>query len=210
MYDELTQPCEKYISWNAILVGTLFALGITFLFHLLTIATSLTLFTKNPSGQMMLTLAGFVWLLVGGYAILFLSGWVAGRTISHSYSLNNANGFLHGFLIWTIYLIISVFSVSQIATDSAALLVRSNAINTQIQHKMPAFSSTHNNNEIHTAKENTQEEKVVNKIGLQAFATFFIFSVGAMGCCIGTGSGIRACKRCHEKCIITRTASADL
>ena len=62
MQNEHCEPCGKYISLHAIFVGALVALGLTFLFNLLTVAIGLTLFTKNPSGQMILTFAGFAWI----------------------------------------------------------------------------------------------------------------------------------------------------
>ncbi len=207
MQNEHCQPCGKIISWNAILIGALVALGLTFLFNLLTVAIGLTLFTKDPSGQMILTFAGFAWILIGGYVILFLAGWAAGRIVSHRHSLHGANGALHGFLAWTAYLLISLFALSHMAADSAAVLLRTVAVNTQTQNEITLSSPNVSNNDVANTRaesraESREEVKKINKSGLATFATFFIFLVGAIGCCVGASYGIRESRRCHEKCAL--------
>jgi hypothetical protein len=199
MHNEHCQPCGKYISWNAILGGSLVAIGLTFLFNLLTIALGLSLFTHNPSGQMILTFAGFAWILIGVYIILFLAGWVTGRIVNHKHSLHGSNGFLHGFLTWTAYLIISLFVLSHVASDSAAVLLRTTAVQSQANNELSLSTVTENN-------ERAQETKNVNKKGFETFATFFIFLVGAIGCTVGACYGIREGRKCHEKCTSTMSA----
>jgi len=205
MHNEHCQPCGKYTSWNAIFSGTLMALGLTFLFNLLTEAIGLSLFTQNPSGKMMLTFAGFAWILIGIYIILFLSGWVTGRIVHHRHSLHGANGCLHGFLVWTAYLIISLFALTYMASDSAAALLRTTTVNSQINSEVTTLSATESTDDSSNARtKNTQETKSVHKIGLETFATFFIFLVGAIGCCVGACYGIRESRKCHEQCTLNK------
>lgn len=201
MHNEHCQPCGKYISWSAISGGALVALGLTFLFNLLTVAMGLSLFTQNPSGKMILTFAGFAWILIGIYIILFLSGWVTGRIVHHKHSLHGANGCLHGFLVWTAFLIISLFVLSHMASDSAAVLLRTTTINAQIDNEVTAASATESTDGSSNVKmKNTQETKNIHKRGLETFATFFIFLIGAIGCCAGACYGIREGRKCHEQC----------
>lgn len=201
MHDEYSQSCGKYVSWNAILFGSLVAIGLTFLFNLLTVALGLSLFSPSQSGKMALTFAGFAWILIGGYIILFLAGWVTGRIVSHKHSLHAANGILHGFLAWTIYLIISMFVLSHMASESAATLLRNTVIQSNVTHDtdLNATESTKRNvNAENDANEPSPHQ--VHKAGIATFATFFIFLIGAIGCCAGACYGIKECRKCHEKC----------
>ena len=103
--------CVKPISWKAVLSGALVAVGLTFLFNILTLGLGLSLFTHNESGQDILVFATLAWMIIGGYAILFLAGWIAGKQkccSCHGQSFHCSSGFLHGFLAWTVYLIIAV------------------------------------------------------------------------------------------------------
>jgi hypothetical protein len=205
MHDEHCQPCGKYISWQAILGGSLVALGLTFLFNLLTIAIGLSLFTQNTTGKMALTFGGFAWILIGIYIILFLSGWVTGRIVNHRHSLHGANGFLHGFLTWTLYLIISLFALSHMASDSAAALLKTTAVNTEIDSNESVQAGTENTGDSSSVKaQSAQETKSVHKRGITTFSTFFIFLVGAIGCCVGAGYGIRESRKCHEQCTVKK------
>ncbi len=206
MHNENCPPCKKTISWNAVLVGAIVALGLTFLFNLLTLAVGLSLFTKDPTGQMILTFSSFAWILIGGYFVLFVSGWLGGRVVNHhTCSLHKANGCLHGFLIWTVFLIISLFGLSFMASDAASILLKTTAITT------PAETDLSLSNEPATMTNTTssKEAKSVRKKGLATFATFFIFTVGAVGCCAGAHYGVRDSSQCHEKCELKRKESSD-
>lgn len=202
MHNGNCQPSDKAISWNAVLGGAFVALGLTFLFNLLTIAIGLSLFTQNTAGKMILTYSGFAWILLGIFFILFISGWVAGRIVSYKHSLHCANGVLHGFLCWTVYLIISLFVLSHMASDSAAVLIKSTLVyadtNTTEVEASNAVDPEDSTTSTQIAK-NTQTTQNIHKRGLATFATFFIFLLGAVGSCVGACYGISACKKCHSK-----------
>lgn len=178
---------HKSMSWGAILTGALVALGLTFLFNLLTIAVGLSLFTQNADGAKALTFAGYAWVLIGGYIILFISGWVAGRLIHHHCRLHWCNGVLHGFVTWTFYLILSMLVLAHMATPASVSLLRTTFVSvTEYDQPTPQERA---------AASSTTTETKAHRAGLAALGSFFIFLVGAFGCSAGAAYGIRECRK---------------
>lgn len=172
--------CHKriaYGSWKAILSGALVALGLTFLFNLLTAGLGLSLFTENASDQKVLFFAGFAWMLVGGYIILFLAGWVTGRQICQD--CPPCRGFVYGFITWTVYLIMSLLLVANVTEANNFVVLQNSFVTSLGQITLPT--------------------NTVNKVGLVTLSTFLLFFVGALGCSIGAYCGIKGCKKCNEK-----------
>lgn len=179
---------HKSMSWGAILTGALVALGLTFLFNLLTIAIGLSLFTQNADGAKVLTFAGYAWVLIGGYIILFIAGWIAGRLVHHHCRLHWCNGVLHGFVTWTLYLILSMLVLAHMATPASVALLRTTFVSVT-EYDQPTQSDT-------TATSGTvSETKIAHKAGHVALGSFFIFLVGAFGCAVGAAYGIRECRK---------------
>ncbi len=173
---------SKSLSWGAVLTGALVALGLTFLFNLLTIALGLSLYTQNADGAKMLTFAGYAWVLIGGYIILFLSGWVAGRLVHHHCILHWCNGILHGFVTWTVYLILSMLVLSYMATPASVSLLRTTFMTITDKTTTPTPN---------TQNDSSSTPQTVHKAGHAAFGSFFIFFVGALGCAAGAAYGVR-------------------
>lgn len=182
---------SKSLSWGAILTGALVALGLTFLFNLLTIALGLSLYTQNADGAKILTFAGYAWVLIGGYIILFISGWVAGRLVHHHCILHWCNGMLHGFVTWTVYLILSMLVLSYMATPSSVTLLRTTFMSITDE----TTSTTNPNSKTDIAS----TPQTVHKAGHAAFGSFFIFLVGALGCAAGAAYGVRERRRSFER-----------
>ncbi len=104
-------PKISRISWGAILSGTLTAIVVAFLLNILGLGIGLT--TIDPMTEAN-TLDGLgtgtlVWWGVSNIAALFIGGMVAGRM---SGLPSNSDGGLHGFLAWSLYLIISLYLVT--------------------------------------------------------------------------------------------------
>lgn len=186
---------SKSLSWGAILTGALVALGLTFLFNLLTIALGLSLYTQNADGAKLLTFAGYAWVLIGGYIILFISGWVAGRLVHHHCTLHWCNGVLHGFVTWTVYLILSMLVLSYMATPASVSLLRTTFMSitdeTTTTDKPTVKSDSSSNS--------SSSSQTVHKAGHAAFGSFFIFLVGAIGCAAGAAYGVRERRLSFER-----------
>lgn len=102
------------ISWGAILAGALTAFSIAFLLNLLGWGiglTSINPFTDSEPFQG-LGIATLIWWIVSNLAALFVGGLVAARTAGLP---SSADGGIHGFLSWGIYLVVSVFVLTTIA-----------------------------------------------------------------------------------------------
>lgn len=181
-------PCGKYVSWHAILAGAMTALGLTFLFNLLTVGLGLTMYTHNEQGMQVLAFAGFAWILIGIYILLFLSGWVTGRLVHRDYSLHCCNGALHGFIMWALYLILSILILSHM-TETTVILLKSTLATVSPE----TVASTTN------AATTTATTSDIHKAGWSALGTFLVFFGGAFGACVGALYGIREGKKCLLK-----------
>lgn len=175
LHDCPTGCHKKYIHWRPIFAGAVVALGLTFLFNLLTVGLGLSFFTTDSGGQTVLVFSGLAWMVLGGYITLFIAGWVTGRQVCHG-SYHCCVGMVHGFMVWTLYLVASLFIVSHVS-DVASLVVLKNAFIANSGHLIDVVA--------------------VNKLGVVALSTFIIFAVGALGACIGAYCGIKASERCQ-------------
>ena len=102
------------ISWGAILAGALTAFSLAFLLNLLGWGIGLT--SINPFTDMDpfqgLGIATLIWWILSNLAALFVGGLVAARTAGLP---SSADGGIHGFLSWGVYLVVSVFVLTSIA-----------------------------------------------------------------------------------------------
>lgn len=171
---ENSSKIVKYISLWALFVGTVTAIGLTFLFNVLTMGLGLSLFTEKESGQIALTFGGVAWMIVGSYMALFIPGWLCGRLINNEHPLQMWVGVLHGFLTWSLYLMLSWILLAIIADDLTVRILHSFFIN--IGDKTIA----------------------ANKMGYTGLISFFIFFIGAIGCCIGAACGMNENRRVNK------------
>ncbi|HRE32843.1 MAG TPA: hypothetical protein PLD88_12770 [Candidatus Berkiella sp.] len=169
----------KHIYWKAVTVGTISAVGITFLFNFLTIAIGLILFKRGQEEMIALTFGTVAWMVVGSYMILYVAGWIGGRQLNTEYSFNVANGLLHGFVIWSLYLIVSIVLLSLLPDAVAATILKSFFIHLPSANEVGQQIAT----------------STVNNVGYAALVTFFIFLMGMVGCCIGAACGIKESKK---------------
>lgn len=105
------------ISWGAILAGALTAFTLAFLLNLLGWGiglTSINPFTDSDPFEG-LGIATLIWWILSNLAALFVGGLVAARTAGLP---SSADGGIHGFLSWGMYLVLSVFILTSI-TGSA-------------------------------------------------------------------------------------------
>jgi hypothetical protein len=95
------------VRWGGVVAGALVAVGLSFLFHLLTIGIGFT-------GML-------IWSLVGSFVIFFFSGSIAGRAAS-AHCERCCGGIVPGFLVWCLALLISIAMMTQIAEAVNALV----------------------------------------------------------------------------------------
>ncbi len=179
--------CHKKLSWRAVFAGAVVAIGLTFLFNMLTLGIGLTAYTQSQEGALSLVFGSFAWIIIGSYLMLFISGWVAGKLASHEHCKPCSEGVVCGFIMWSLYLLISLFVLSHVTESSSTALFKSSLLNFSVENSKAAASS--NSDAVHA----------VHTMGIATLATFFIFFVGALGSCIGAYCGMKKGKLCCEK-----------
>lgn len=181
---EATKIACRYLSWHGIFAGVAVAIGLTFLFNLLTVGLGLSLATRNDSGATALAFGGIAWMIVGSYIVLFIPGWVSGRIVSQDCSMSVGCGLLHGFVTWSIYLMLSWVLLSFMTDELTAAILHSLFVG------FPAEQTAAAVNDIQTA----------NRTGYAGLLSFVIFLVGALGCTIGGACGVKDYKRGCVNC----------
>jgi hypothetical protein len=163
---------QKLITWSAVITGALLAFGLTFLFHLLVLGIGFSVYTNNEQGLMDLAFNGFICTLIGGFILLFFSGWKTGKLIKicpkhfyeQHYVSNSAlsgqtaetsaikchhccsNSMTHGFLAWVVYLIISLIFFAFISNVTALGFLKSPYLNLPISYSQTNAVASHNGN----------------------------------------------------------------
>jgi hypothetical protein len=94
------------LCWRAIFGGTVAAIGIHILLTMLGVGGGLATFSSQSTASHVSCGAAFIWTLCALVA-LFFGGSVAGR-FSHTVH----SGFVHGILVWSLTLIITVLLIS--------------------------------------------------------------------------------------------------
>jgi hypothetical protein len=203
----LPENSKFYISWTAIFVGALFAVGIGFLLHLFNAGLGLSAFTTDEKGLATLAIGGFIWLLICAFVSMFIAGYVTGIIAKPLHPAYKACGIIHGFAAWSFAFIILVV----LAAHAGFLMASTNNLDlTKSNTPVSAISV------LHATKESTKNvilykkpvvekrvnvpasdvkvvntENVTNTIGQGILAAFFIFLLGAIGACAGGHVGIR-------------------
>ncbi|MGC1471042.1 MAG: hypothetical protein WA775_00510 [Psychroserpens sp.] len=104
-------PKISRISWGAILAGSITAIVVAFLLNLLGLGIGLTTIDPMTEANAMegLGTGTIIWWGISNLAALFIGGMVAGRMCGLP---ANSDGGLHGFLAWSLYLILSIYLVT--------------------------------------------------------------------------------------------------
>lgn len=200
LHTTLPENSRFYISWTAIFVGALFAVGIGFLLHLLNAGLGLSAFTTDEKGLVTLAIGGLIWLLTCAFVSMFIAGYVTGIIAKPHHPYYKACGIIHGFAAWSLAFVILVV----LAAHAGFLMASTNNVDLA---KNPTHASAVS--VLQDTKEKTKNvilykkatvpatavkvvhtEALTNTIGKGILATFFIFLLGAIGACVGGHVGI--------------------
>jgi len=177
----------KCISWSAIILGALIAVGLSFLLNLFSLAIGLSVFHMSDTGAITLAVGGLIGMLIGSIAVMFFSGWVAGF-LGRNRCNKGCCGGLYGLGVWCLALILTAI----IASSLGRLVVPNNNY-----LATPAYSSlaatTHDAAPVISTNRGNPDQAMVNtdKIGMGAFVIFALFFCGALASIIGGYCGIR-------------------
>lgn len=178
---------NRRISWSAIIVGALVAMGLGFLLNLFSFAIGLSVFSSNSEGAEVLAVGGAVGILVGIIASMLAAGYAAGY-LGRSYCPRRNLGILYGFTTWCLALLLSAL----LAAHSNSYLVNYTA-NISNAHIVTAEGNNANqtpNVAIKNSNTNNQINISSQSMAWTAFTVFVLFFVGAVSTCVGAYCGM--------------------
>jgi ABC-type transport system involved in multi-copper enzyme maturation permease subunit len=189
----------KRISWSAIFIGALVALGLSFLLNLFGLAIGLSAFNLNNTGQEAVAIGGLLAMFVGIIATMLAAGYTAGY-LGRLFCPQRNLGILYGFSTWTLSLILGA-----IITLPLANFAHHSAYGTSPAISLESTNSTATNNQVSVQTKSTPtaqnpDQQTVNvkapasTLAWSGFCIFLLFFLGALFCCIGAHWGMH-CER---------------
>jgi TM2 domain-containing membrane protein YozV len=115
--------------------------------------------------------------------------------LARFYGAHPCKGILHGFLVWSLAVVIGLVVMASQAANSGTLGF-SKLFVIKAQTALNQVPIENNNNQIL----NEPTQKAIHKIGLGSLSTFFIFLAGALGSCIGGYCGIKNIPDIQSSC----------
>jgi hypothetical protein len=182
----------KCFSWTPILIGALFATGLSFLLSLFCTSVGLSIYNVDSEGMSHLAVGGIVGFAIGIIAIMFFSGWIAGFLGKVHCGGKKQCGCVAGFGVWCVALILAILLASpftKFATGYSSYLANTVATTAvaSVSNDIPAPTTAAATN-----------EKAVNDLGKSAFVVFLMFFIGAISSTCGGHAGSLCC--CRECC----------
>lgn len=189
----------RRISWTAVFVGALVAVGLGFLLNLFGLAIGLTMFNINNQGSMVLAFGGLLGVIIGVIVAMTVAGFTAGF-LGRNYCPNRNLGILYGFTTWTVALLLSAVITAHVGNYVTAYTNRLTnsmvvaSVNTNPNADMVEISGTSNN-----SANDVGDQQVVkvtastHTIAWSAFVIFLLFLIGAISACVGACWGM-TCK----------------
>lgn len=190
----------KRISWTAIFIGALVALGLSFLLIHFGLSIGLSAYTYADNKET-IALGGMLGTFIGVIAAMVVAGYAAGY-LGRPYSPLKNLGILYGFATWTMALLLGAVLLGTVGDN---FLVTHNADKSQVtvtakQAPDANPNATANTNAPATASSETPAQASVNvqaspnTFVLANFCLFLWFFVSAFAACLGGLWGM-SCKR---------------
>jgi hypothetical protein len=187
---------SKCISWSAILVGALIAVGLGILLNLFSVSISLTGYHMSANGAKTLAIGGLIGIAIGTFVIMFFSGWVAGF-MGRSRCNKGSCGGIYGFVTWCVALLISMLLAGNVGTYIASF---TNFVENPTYTSLQATSNTAAPTVTVAHNDRNQTAAVVvnpGKVAMGSFIIFILFLIGALASTWGGHCGLRSC--CGKK-----------
>jgi len=194
----------KCISWSAVITGGLVGIGLTFLLNLFSTAIGLSVFAATKEGIITLVIGGFLGMLIGVIAALFVSGWIAGY-LGRINCSNRQIGALYGFLAWCVTLLTTVTlttNMNQFVTTYHTSLTSSGSTMITTTMNEPAsmnMQKTHVNPKNEMQSTGTVNTEKAHEMGVSLLITFFLFLIGALSSSFGGYYGFKNSNETRNK-----------
>ncbi|MCE0724456.1 MULTISPECIES: hypothetical protein [Legionella] len=190
---------NKRISWTAVFVGALTALGLSFLLNLLGIAIGLSAFKTMSNGSVIVVVGGLLGIIIGVAISTIAAGYVAGY-LGRLYCPARNLGIIYGFTTWVLALILGAALIGLL---SQYVVTYTNSVSrtvVAVPITVNQISTPVGTTKISSLTKNGQKEAVVEvnvtptNLASGALIIFVLFLLGAIFTCVGAGWGMR-CKK---------------
>ncbi|MGC1183411.1 hypothetical protein [Legionella sp.] len=185
-YEKCYKSNFTHLHWTAIFAGAIVGIGLAFLLDVFGIAIGLSAYSSTSHGAV-IAIGGFLGILIGVIVAMGTAGFVAGYLSRFNHCCCHG-GVLHGFITWSIALILSALLIMPLSRyvsfyeDSLYPAVAS--IEAPPSNAQPNVSAAGNQNV-------TTE---VKNLAWSSWILFILFFVGALSSCIGACCGM-GCKK---------------
>lgn len=190
--------CVKCVSWTAIFIGALVAVGLSFLLDVFGVAIGLSAFTTNKEGMVTLAVGGYIGMVLSVIIAMFVAGWTTGY-LGRSHCSNRNLGALYGFAMWCVAFIVTVLLVTQVnqfVSITHYSLYGTNVASVNLglpQVAAPLYANKHADDSTYSTHVTPSTEKTTNQLGQALLLLFVLFFIGALSSCIGAYAGLRSC-----------------
>ncbi len=218
--DHLVTPVDgpiyrshRRISWSAILVGALVAVGLGFLLNIFGMAIGLSAVTMNSDGTDAIAIGGYLGFVISVVAAMFVAGYASGYLGRLCCPQRNL-GILYGFTTWTLAIILSALLMGYVGDYLSTYNTNMSAAN-PVAAAADAGTSTNGNVvstepvTIKTAASSTEPAKSVQvtpsagNMATAAYLLFALFFLGALASCLGACWGMCCDNRAvYPPCIL--------
>jgi hypothetical protein len=192
---ELCYIHHKRISWTAVLVGALTAIGLSFLLNLFGVAIFLSAYKTMSSGSVFMLILSMLGMIAGLIASTLVAGYTAGY-LGRFYCPERNLGIIYGFVTWVMALILGAVLIGLLSqyvvtyTNSISRTIVSVPL-TVSQISTPVGSTKISSNNKKGGKESIVEVNVTPaNLASGAFIIFTFFLLGAVFTCVGATWGM--------------------
>ncbi|MFA5960984.1 MAG: hypothetical protein WC785_10775 [Tatlockia sp.] len=189
---------HRGISWGAIILGALVAVGLSFLLNLFSLAIGISAFTLNQTGANVAAIGSLLGILIGVIVSMLVAGYTAGY-FAHFQCHKRNLGIVYGFATWVLALIFSAALAAPMG-GYVASYTNNAAPNVNVSTKHPGTAPAVSVETTSTSTAKESNKKTVNvqtnagTIAWGVFSIFMLFFIGAFSSCLGGIWGMH-CKR---------------
>lgn len=191
---------HKRISWSAIFIGALVAVGLGFLLNLFGLAIGLSAFTMSDAGASAVAVGGLLGILIGIIATMLAAGYAAGY-LGRLYCPQRNLGILYGFSTWTLALILTalitlplthhVANYTKVTSPSVSIVTKKSMDTGNVVSAATVSPASHHQNIRQKAMNVTAPTETM---AWSVFCVFILFFVGALSSCFGSCWGMSCCR----------------
>jgi hypothetical protein len=177
MMESIPHPIWGKISWPAIVAGAVAGVGLNFLLNLLSLGLHFASFSIDGAGNLTFSFFGYLSFCVSGFIAMFFTGWIS-ASAAIPLSPNKLWGVLHGFLAWSLLLMLTIILITN--------MIQYTAFHSNFTAALVAIKITNNapmTTETFAKISDLESSKKI--LTLNAILTFILFFIGALSSCLG-------------------------